>query len=322
MVEFNLTHFSTVPVFNLKAVVQGTGITATTLRAWERRYGLPHPDRSDSNHRLYSERDIALIRWLKIRLESGLTISQAIELYYRVYANHVAGFTPAPSTNGTAKKPPLPFPDARARLIEAYLRFDEARADRLLNGLFTIYSIEDVMCDVLYPTLVTLGKLSLQGEINKATGHFATNYAKRKVMALFDAQPINSDAPLVVSGCAPRDKHDIEILLVSLFLRGAGWQLLYLGQNVPLVDLQATLQKLRPAMIVMSATTEDNALDLIPIAEMVADLPAPRPCFAFSGYAFEQNPALATSIVQGIHLGGTNPRLTTHSAVRQLLRST
>lgn len=73
--------YSDTPMFNTKAVVQQTGIPAPTLRAWERRYSLLAPERADNAYRLYSQRDIALVRWLKERIDAGMSISQAIALY-------------------------------------------------------------------------------------------------------------------------------------------------------------------------------------------------------------------------------------------------
>ena len=52
---------SITPAYNLKVVLKETGIAADTLRAWERRYGLPMPQRSAGGHRLYSQRDIETI---------------------------------------------------------------------------------------------------------------------------------------------------------------------------------------------------------------------------------------------------------------------
>lgn len=320
MVELNLSTYSTMPLFNLKAVVQGTGVSATTLRAWERRYGILQPNRSGSNYRLYSERDIALIRWLKTHIEGGLSISQAIGLYYGNPPTDLIE-PPPPSTNGYTSLIPLPYlTSARAKLMEACLHFDEPQADTLLNQLFAHYSIENVLCEVMQPTLMSLGKLVLAGDINKTVGYFALEYARRKTMALLDAQPVNVDAPLVISGCAPREKHDLDILLFSLFLKSTGWRLLYLGQNVPLVDLRAALETLKPVMVVLSATTPFAALDLIPISRMVSELPSPRPLFGFSGYAFEQNPDLVAQMVNGIHLGDSNPRMALHTAETYLQR--
>lgn len=69
------------PTFNLKAVVQETGIKPDTLRAWERRYGLPEPNRSSGGHRLYSQNDIDTLLWLMSRQNEGMTISRAVDLW-------------------------------------------------------------------------------------------------------------------------------------------------------------------------------------------------------------------------------------------------
>ena len=68
------------PIYNIKAVVEATGLPAATLRAWERRYGALSPGRTDSGYRLYSARDIAVLRWLKARVDEGMNISQALQL--------------------------------------------------------------------------------------------------------------------------------------------------------------------------------------------------------------------------------------------------
>src|SRR5215208_7309322 len=73
--------YSTTPAFNLKVVLKETGLAADTLRAWERRYGLPIPQRSAGGHRLYSQRDIETIKWLLKRQAEGLSISRAVDLW-------------------------------------------------------------------------------------------------------------------------------------------------------------------------------------------------------------------------------------------------
>src|SRR5579863_7054536 len=77
----DLDQYSNVPLFNTKSVVQQTGIAAPTLRAWERRYMLLSPERASNDYRLYSERDIAIIRWLKAHVDTGMSISQSIALF-------------------------------------------------------------------------------------------------------------------------------------------------------------------------------------------------------------------------------------------------
>lgn len=84
-----LQRYSDIPLFNTKAVVQQTGIPAPTLRAWERRYAILSPERALNDYRRYSERDIAIIRWLKERVDAGMAISQAIALFRHLHEEHL-----------------------------------------------------------------------------------------------------------------------------------------------------------------------------------------------------------------------------------------
>ncbi len=93
-----LALYSDKPVFNIKAVVQQTGIPAPTLRAWERRYALFSPKRADNSYRLYTERDIVLLRWLRGRVENGMLISRAIALYRHLNQDQVQRFESDEST--------------------------------------------------------------------------------------------------------------------------------------------------------------------------------------------------------------------------------
>src|ERR1043165_1858873 len=81
--------YSTTPAFFLKVVLKETGLGADTLRAWERRYGLPVPNRSAGGHRLYSQRDIETIKWLMKRQAEGLSISRAVDLWNEQIASGV-----------------------------------------------------------------------------------------------------------------------------------------------------------------------------------------------------------------------------------------
>src|SRR5215212_9443727 len=104
-----LAQFSTAPVFNTKAVARETGVPADTFRAWERRYGVPRPQRTAGGHRLYSERDIAIIRLLRDRTNDGVNISHAVMLLSNTLESPVVD----PASDGQAR--------AIARLVGEYV---------------------------------------------------------------------------------------------------------------------------------------------------------------------------------------------------------
>ena len=76
-----MTATNRTPIYNMNAMLQETGLSADVIRVWEKRYQLPKPGRSAGGHRLYSQYDIELVKWLRARQLEGLSISRAVELW-------------------------------------------------------------------------------------------------------------------------------------------------------------------------------------------------------------------------------------------------
>jgi methanogenic corrinoid protein MtbC1 len=288
-------HLDDEPVYNMKAVVEATGIAAPTLRAWERRYSALSPGRSESGYRLYSARDIALLRWLKARVDEGMNISQAINLLGRGRPIDPVG----PERHGPEQLGPR---EAREQLLSALLAYDEAAADRTLEEAFAVYGLERVSEQILAPAMVQLGDMWHEGRASTAAEHFASSYLRRKLDAIINAAPQINAGPPVVLGCAPGDWHEFGLLLIHLMLRRRNVNTIYLGQNVPLDQFVEEMQRLKPAMIVMSAATLDTLPGLVDLAAAVQGMAAPRPIFAFGGRVFNERPELRTR-VPGVFLG-------------------
>ena len=290
------------PLYNIKAVKQATGLTAATLRAWERRYGVFEPQRSESGYRLYSERDVAALRWLKRRVDEGLSISQAVAVLqmHRDSTNAAAAPMSTPQVN--TELPSLS--DLHRQLIKALLAFDENSADHILSEAFAMHGVEATCELVIAPAMVEIGDRWRRGEVSVVDEHFASHYVRRKLEAMVNVTPVHETAPMLVLGCAPGDWHEVALVLLAFFLRRQGYRVIYLGQNVPLENLVAELQRLRPAMVILSATTEETAEALAQVSNVVAALSTPRPLFGFGGRAFNRNVALRGQ-VQGHFLGVT-----------------
>ncbi len=299
MAELDLSHYSTAPLYNTKAVVRETSISASTLRAWERRYGVPTPTRTENNYRLYSEYDMALIRWLRDQIEGGLSISQAVELYRHINRDEQPMLIKKEEKQikPQATAPSYDVIYCQSRLITAFKAFDENAADQLIGELFALFPIEHVLSQIIEPVMIEIGEQWHSGSLSIPVEHFATAYIKRKIMTLINAQPNNANAPIIITGCAPGEQHELGILFLSLFLQRNGMRVIYLGQNVPEEDLLATLHDLKPAMVALSAMSEKTGLQLRSISNTISLMLSPRPIFAFGGSAFTQNPKLAEKLV-------------------------
>ena len=153
---------SQTPAYNLKVVLKETGIAADTLRAWERRYGLPRPQRTPGGHRLYSQRDIQLIKWLMARQEEGLSISRAVDLWEELAASGQDPLTGSPAETISASAGSASAPANLAALRDGWLAacmaYSEAAADQVVNQALTLYPVETVVLELLQAVKVTASK--------------------------------------------------------------------------------------------------------------------------------------------------------------------
>lgn len=295
MSTLDLSTYSDASVYNTKAVVQKTGVPAATLRAWERRYGVPNPDRTESNYRLYSERDVALIRWLRERVDEGITMSQAVDLYKRIKAGQDVPSTLVGDNGAEYEQQPLSFQKIQQRLIDAFQAFDENEAETTMSEAFAAHPLDKVCTNVIQPTMQTVGQMWHDGEISVPVEHFASSFMERKLMSLINVQPLVPDAPLIVTGCATHEQHQLGILLISLFLRRAGYRVIYLGPNVPMRDLENMLVRLDPVMVALSAATPAAVPSLREFGTLIGEQ-EPRPLFLVGGLLFREDPDIIHNI--------------------------
>ena len=266
------------PTYNTAAVEQQTGLRPATFRAWERRYGFPKPRRLPGNQRLYSDQDVAAIKWLQRRTDQGLAISHAIRLLRdRLSAG------PAPVVQPAAGRPTA----ALARDLEhALTQFDSGRAERILTEAFALYPVEEVCLRVVQPALVEIGERWHRDELSVAAEHFASSFLRRKLFALFNAYETGRGRGLIFTGCAPDEWHEVGILMVSLFLVRRGFRVGYLGASLATDGLAETLRRQQPDLLCLSATSEETAERIDEIVRVIEGLPEPRPRLAYGGQAF------------------------------------
>ena len=171
------------PVYNIKAVAEATGLPAATLRAWERRYGALAPGRTEGGYRLYSERDIALLIWLKERIDEGMTISQALALWQY---QEVQVREPRLAVEARTE-PRVDLSEIRQSLTTALVDFDEGKADQILAEAFAVHGFETVSERIIVPVMTQIGERWHRGKVSTAAEHFASNYLRRKIEALISA---------------------------------------------------------------------------------------------------------------------------------------
>ena len=307
------------PVYNTRAVVQRTRVPADTFRAWERRYGVPRPSRTPGNQRLYSDRDIATIAWLRDQTETGMTISQAVHLFRADdgatarFAGPVAVPGRREGTGGSGADPA--FARYREEVLESLTRFEAARADRAVEEALALGSVEDVCLHVLQPVLVEVGERWERGKLSVSTEHYTTAFVLRKLGALFNLSRPDAGRGPILAACLEGELHELGPLLTCLFLSRRGYRIVYLGANLPLPDLIAAVDRVRPALVLLSTSTSEGSERLIAAAHVMIErtrvTPQPNgkqggashaPQVGFGGRVFGNDPPLRAR-VPGIYLG-------------------
>src|SRR5512138_638329 len=289
---------STTPAFNLKVVLKETGIAADTLRAWERRYGLPMPQRSTGGHRLYSQRDIEIIKWLMKRQAEGLSISRAVDMWKEQIASGadpLAG--PLPPVNVPATNSNLET--LRRDWIDACLNFNEPAAEQTLNQAFSIFPVEAVCVEVLQKGIVEIGERWYENRASVQQEHFASGLAIRRLDALLSASPAPTRSQTMIIGCPVNEWHTFTSLLLALFVRRRGLNVLYLGANVPDSQFAETVRGARADLVVLVAQHLISAATLKHTALIFSSQNIP---VAFGGRIFNLLPGISDSI-SGYFLG-------------------
>ncbi len=303
---------NTHPAYNLKVVLQETGLGADTLRAWERRYGLPIPQRSPGGHRLYSDYDIQTIKWLAARQSEGLSISRAVELWREVTAEgrdplesarptHPAPATQAPSFESIYLSPDTGMDGLRAQWLAACLNYNESAAEQTLNQAFGLYPLESVCTQVLARGLSEIGMLWYENRASVQQEHFASGLVMRRINALIASAPTPTRTATIIVGCPPEEAHTFTGMLLTLFLRRRGINIIYLGANVPANRFEETLTAIQPQLILLSAQQLFTAATLQQTALMLS---AQGAKIAYGGRIFHLAPKLKFHI-PGFYLGDT-----------------
>lgn len=303
-----MSNISQSPMYNLKAVLKETGLKADVLRAWERRYDLPKPQRSSGGHRLYSEYDIEIVKWLQARQAEGLGISRAVDLWNEItHAGRDPLLVYAPA--GSLKVVDIaPAADSRLELflrdwLEAGIAFDSDRAEDVLNQAFAIYPVETVCTEILQKGLSTIGSYWFLGKASVQQEHFISALAVRRIETLIAATPHPTREKAVLVGCPPGEWHTFSALLLHLMLRRRGLKVVYLGADIPIMQMEETAAAIHLDLIVLSAQQITTAASLRSTALALQELGIP---LAYGGLIFNRAPGLRQRI-PGHFLGESLP---------------
>ncbi|MDQ2826646.1 MAG: cobalamin B12-binding domain-containing protein, partial [Actinomycetota bacterium] len=261
------------------------GVSVELLRAWERRYELLSPLRTEGGFRLYSEDDERRVVRMLDHLAAGMSAAEAARSTLR--EGH--GGSPGPSAD--APPPELQGPIAAAvgdQLRRALERLDDTGANAALDRLLSGFALGTVVRDAVLPYLHELGdRWEQHGDAVIAQEHFASALLRGRLLGLARGWG-GGHGPMALLACLPGDQHDLGLICFGLGLRANGWRITFLGPDTPFATISETTALLRPALVVLTAMVRPGAA----IADELAAIAAQAP-LALAGAGLDAGDAAA-----------------------------
>ncbi len=251
--------------YRIHVAARLSGVREELIRAWERRYGVPRPERTPSGYRVYTEGDVALLKRLKQLTEEGVSIREAVTLLPR--PERAEGEVSAAWREAW-----------RDAVLAAAERYDQRRISEVLDEVLSALSPLKAFNEVLAPVQREVGARWQAGKLTVAQEHLVSQVVRARVVSLLHGAPETEGRRHVVLACFPDEEHEIGLQGVALRLRHMGLRVTLLGQRVPAEELGQLVARVRPAWVGLSAVTDTGASAFEEtLARVMAALPSGVP---------------------------------------------
>ena len=252
----NIDQGNTSELFPIRILAEKTSVGTSTLRAWERRYGLLKPQRTPKGHRLYSRADVKKVSKILALLDDGHALPTIAEI---LSADETVISLPDSSFTDKPEKLSSVWEEFIHSTLEAVSDFNIERIDAIYNEASSLYPIDMVTDKLIQPTITQLGTAWKQHpESGVAEEHFYSSWLKNRLGARFHHAYSQAKGSRIICACVPGSFHEIGLMLFALSALARGYRVLYFGADLPLDQLQYITQRSAAKAVVLSAHSSDE----------------------------------------------------------------
>ena len=240
--------------YPIKVVSQVTGLSVFVIRSWEKRYDVVTPSRTGTNRRLYSEEDIEKLKLLNDAVHSGHNIGGIASLSVSELKTILGNKNSFTATN-KVESIEYTFKDIESFLdncIEAVKVYDAKTLETILLKASAKLSQPQLIEDLIIPLVYTIGDLWHNGDIRIANEHLASSVIRSFLSNLIEQQIPSENAPVIISATPRGQDHELGALIVGVTAASLGWKVIYLGPNLPEVEIAAVSDSLSAKVVALS----------------------------------------------------------------------
>ncbi|MEU6375984.1 MerR family transcriptional regulator [Streptomyces sp. NPDC046909] len=248
------------------ALARRLGVSPTTLRSWDRRYGIGPAVRADGHHRRWTPRDVAMVEAMCRLTAAGVPPAEAA----RAARSGEAPEEPPDRSSRAAGTLPLGG-DVRREcrgLARAAVRLDAPAVQELLTAAVERHGLTLAWQEVMVPVLHAVGrKWAASGDRYVAVEHLLS-WQISTTLRRFTPPPASGDG--VVLACVPGEQHTLALEALNAALGELRVPTRMFGADVPAEALAGAVRRLGPAAVVLWAQARSTAS--LPLARHVAGM--------------------------------------------------
>lgn len=247
--------------YTIKSVSQLTGLNRHSIRKWEQRYGAVTPHRTETNRRVYSDSDIERLKLLKSVTDRGYAIGNAV-LMDNEELRSLVNTAPAPERIGAGSlSDDKLLNDTRYHYNLCIQAVVELNPKALRASLFraeNLLSRQVLIEEVIIPLLQSIGTMWEEKIISVAQEHAATAVIRTYIGNYIASVDVPDNSPRIVATAPSGQRHEIGAIIAALTAGTEGWDVIYLGADVPSRDIVSTAISRKASIIAVSLVYPEN----------------------------------------------------------------
>ncbi len=249
--------------YSIKDLEHLSGIKAHTIRIWEQRYSFINPSRTDTNIRYYDDQDLRLILNVALLKDNGYKISKIADMSVKDMQESVLKIT----------EKNLKYPDQIHALVLSMVDLDEDRFEKIMSTNILKIGFEKTMINIVYPFLSKIGVLWQTGAINPAQEHFISNLVRQKLIVAIDGQfvSIHEKSKKYVLYLPEGELHELSLLFSDFLIKSRQNRTIYLGQSLPLHDLEEVYNIHKPDYLLTVLTSTPGPAEVQGYVDTIAE---------------------------------------------------